>query len=143
MKKITLSIFLTFFLCGFVQAGITTVPLVFINCTGQEVQAYNIEQPYKFSLDRDHIAQNGYSKPYSFTIPAKTVFRYNNLTIYRVPPDGSMHLYFSGGITGHVFFFLPVDYYLKMKSDSTSIQAITPIADLDSIAYFVISLGCE
>jgi len=101
MKKLII------FLCVIVTSSMAfaatyPVPLLFVNCTNQEVRVSNEISPYKFSLNASEPATNGFSKPATFTVPATMIYKYDDATVFiNSYTDGGMHLQFSGGINGH------------------------------------------
>lgn len=83
-------------------AGVYKKNLVFVNCTNADIQMDTISSPYKFSLSPDKKAKNGYSTPYSLTIPSQSVLNYQHMSVYfNGYIDGSLSLHFSGGVNGH------------------------------------------
>ena len=109
MKKTLNTFLLGLFLSGSAIAGdVHTTNIVFINCTKQEINVANSTSPYKFSLDPNFRAVEGYSPPYSFTIPANPVYKHKKLTMYHnemaVYCDASMNVVFSGGINAQIKF---------------------------------------
>lgn len=98
-------------LVNFSHANVYKKNLVFVNCTGADIQMDTISSPYKFSLSPDKKAKNGYSDPYSFTIPSHSVLKYPHMSVYfNGYIDGSLSLNFSGGVNGHAA--------LKQKQES-------------------------
>ncbi len=96
--------------------------LVFVNCTGVDIQMNTIAKPYKFSLSPNIEAKNGYSDVYSLTIPSQSVLKYPSMSVYfNSYIDGSIHFYFTGGVNGHAS--------LMQKRDIASVSGSCSCAD--------------
>jgi len=104
-----------FMLVHVAYANVYNKNLVFVNCTGADIQLNTISHPYKFSLSPNKKAKNGYSDVYSLTIPSRSVLKYQYMTVYfNGYIDGSLSLNFSGGVTGHA----------ALKQKQQSVQAV-------------------
>lgn len=65
--------------------------LIFVNCTGVDIQMDTVSHPYKFSLSPNKAAKNGYSEPYSLTIPSLSILKYQHMSTYfNEDIDGSL-----------------------------------------------------
>lgn len=87
---------------NFSFASVYKQDLIFVNCTSIDIQMDTISSPYKFSLSPNIEAKNGYSEPYSITIPSQAVLKYKHMSVYfNDDTNGSIDLNFSGGVYGH------------------------------------------
>ena len=133
-----LAIFALIFAAQVHADGAINKKLVFINCTGLPINVANDRAPYKYSFDPNSPAQNGYSPPYSFTIPAQALYSYNYFTIfYNLYEDNGMHVVFSGGINADLTF---AEHYHRISTTSSQIDILNPGLRGSPIT---IALGCR
>ena len=102
---------------NFCYANVYKKDLIFLNCTAMNIQMDTISSPYKFSLSPTKNARNGYSEPYSLTIPSQSVLKYKHMSVYfNSHIDGSINFNFSGGVNGHAI--------LKQKREKFSVSGV-------------------
>lgn len=110
------------------RSNVYKVNLIFINCTPEEIRVENRDKPYKFSLNPEKPAKNGYSEDYPITIPPQSVLNYPDMSVYfNNYYDGKMNLSFSGGVNGEA--------ELKQKEDTYDVFDWT---QLDTVSYYYI-----
>lgn len=92
--------------------------LMFINCTQQVIHATNADKsPYKFSMNPLLEATNGYSEPYSFVIPADTIYSHPVTLYINWFKDNVMNIYLSGAVNSEIEIRLLRGNYINVKSD--------------------------
>lgn len=133
-KRLGLSVCLLM-LINIAYANVYHENLVFVNCTSADIQLNTVSSPYKFSLSPNKKAKNGYSDPYSLTIPSQSILKYQHMTVYfNGYIDGSLSLNFSGGVNGHA----------ALKQRRRSIQAIgSGACSSGGLATCVVSVGID